>query len=179
MPNRPFAERNGWRLYAHPAFGDAFDVLNAAVAKLKQQAPHAYTNHPKAKLLKRVLDLILDEIPRDPNAPAFQLGNTLGASHRHWRRAKFLGRFRLFYRFSSAHRVIICAWVNDEATLRKAGSATDPYSVFSKRLREDNPPDDWDDLVRAAASARQPAVSVQPARGAVARASRDPGKGKR
>ena len=126
--------------------------------------PHTYASHPKAKLLKRISDLILDEIPRDPNATEFQLGNTLGAGHRHWRRAKFLGRFRLFYRFSSAHKAIIYAWVNDEATLRKAGSPTDPYVVFSRRLREGNPPDDWDDLVRTsetAASGRNPRVTLE------------------
>lgn len=37
-----------------------------------------------------------------------------------------------------------------ESTLRKAGSRTDPYEIFNKRLREGNPPDDWDDLFRKA-----------------------------
>ncbi len=119
MHRGPFAKRNGWHPYAHPAFGDEFQNLSDAVHKLKQEQPNTYAEHPKAKLLKRVLVLILDEIPRDPNAPEFQLGNTLGPTHRHWRRAKFLGRFRLFYRFSSAHKAIIYAWVNDESTLEK------------------------------------------------------------
>ena len=118
--------------------------------ELKKRQPDLYTVHPKAKLLKRILDLILDEIPRDPNTAEYQLGNTLGPSHRHWRRAKFLGRFRLFYRFSSFHKAFVYAWVNDESTLRKAGSRTDPYLIFEKRLREGNPPDDWDDLFRKA-----------------------------
>jgi toxin YhaV len=144
----PFADRNGWRLYAHPAFGDVFEGLGDAVQELKEKRPKSYPSHPKTKLLKRILDLILDEIPRDPNAVEFQLGNTLGPAHRHWRRAKFLGRFRLFYRFSSVHKAIIYAWVNDEATLRKAGSRTDPYRIFNQRLRDGNPPDDWDDLFR-------------------------------
>ena len=150
MPPGPFDVRHGWSLYAHPAFGDALTQLQAAVAKVKQQQPQAHVHHPKAKLLKRVLDLILDEIPRDPNAPEFRLGNALGPAHRHWRRAKFLGRFRLFYRFSSVHKTIIYAWGNDEATLRKAGSRTDPYAIFHNRLREGNPPDNWDDLFRTA-----------------------------
>ena len=150
MPPGPFAERNGWRLYAHPAFGDALERLSDAVQKLKQQQPGTFAQHPKTKLLKRILDLILEEIPRDPNAAEFQLGNTLGSAHRHWRRAKFLGRFRLFFRFSSAHRAIIYAWVNDQNTLRKAGSQTDPYVIFNKRLREGNPPDNWDGLFRDA-----------------------------
>ncbi len=106
-------------------------------------------------MLKRVVDLSLEEIPRDPNAGEYQLGNTLGLARRHWRRAKFLGRFRLFYRFSSVHKAIVYAWVNDESTLRKAGSRTDPYFVFEKRLREGNPLDDWDELFRKAGGAKE------------------------
>ena len=52
---------------------------------------------PAAKFLARLTALILDQIPRDPNAPAYGLANTLGPTYRHWRRAKFLGRFRLFF----------------------------------------------------------------------------------
>jgi toxin YhaV len=150
MPPQPFGRSNGWDLYAHPAFAEPFDELREAVEELQRTHPDSFAEHPKAKLLKRVLQLILKEIPRDPNATEFQLGNTLGPAHRHWRRAKFLGRFRLFCRFSSAHRAIIYAWVNDESSLRKAGSRTDPCALFQKRLRQDRPPDDWDDLLGTA-----------------------------
>ena len=139
-------ERNGWKLYAHPAFAQKFDSLIETVEGLEQKHSQSHRNHPKAKLLKRILDLILIEIPRDPNATEFQLGNTLGPAYRHWRRAKFLGRFRLFFRFSSTHKAIVYAWVKDETTLRKAGAQSDPYAVFLKRLQEGNPPDSWDDL---------------------------------
>ena len=50
-------------------------------------------------------------------------------------------------------KAIIYAWVNDEATLRKAGSRTDPYVIFNRRLRDGDPPDDWDDLFRKAKAA--------------------------
>src|ERR1039458_3912578 len=140
MPTEPFAYRNGWSLYVHPAFGDAFERLNDTVRRLRREQPGAHHEHPKAKLLKRVLELILEEIPRDPNAVEYQLGNTLGPAHRHWRRAKFLGRFRLFYRFSSVHKVILSSSGTAESTLRKAGSRTDPYIIFNKRLRDGNPP---------------------------------------
>jgi len=155
MPDTPFAQRNGWSLYAHQAFGDPFENLTDAVEQLQRKQPDTFTEHPKSKLLKRILDLILIEIPRDPNAAEFRLGNTLGPDARHWRRAKFLGRFRLFFRFSSTHKAIIYAWVNDESTLRKAGSHTDPYTIFNKRLRDGDPPNDWDDLFRSAAPASQ------------------------
>jgi toxin YhaV len=99
--------------------------------------------------------VILVEVPRDPNALEFQLGNTLGPAYRHWRRATFLGRFRLFFRFSSAHKAIVYAWVNDETTLRKAGAHSDPYAVFNRRLQGGNPPDDWEALLREAEAASE------------------------
>jgi toxin YhaV len=153
MPTRAVVERNGWSLYAHPAFSRPLESLILSVEALEKRKPQSYRAHPKTKLLKRVLDLILVEIPRDPNAADFQLGNTLGPAYRHWRRARFLSRFRLFFRFSSAHKAIVYAWVNDETTLRKAGAQTDPYAVFKKRLQEGNPPDAWDALFREAKSA--------------------------
>jgi toxin YhaV len=149
---RPAAltEGSGWKLYAHPAFSQRWESLIRTVEALAKRQPESYRNHPKAKLLKRVMDLVLVEIPRDPNAAEFQLGNTLGPAYRHWRRAKFLGRFRLFFRFSTAHRAIVYAWVNDETTLRKAGARSDPYAVFTRRLQEGNPPDNWDTLLQKA-----------------------------
>jgi toxin YhaV len=153
MSRAPLTERNGWKLYAHPAFSRRLETLIRTGEALEKQHSQNYRSHPKTKLLKRLLDLILIEIPRDPNTAEFQLGNTLGAAYRHWRRAKFLGRFRLFFRFSSTHKVIVYAWVNDETTLRKAGAHTDPYAVFTRRLQEGDPPDSWDTLFREAETA--------------------------
>jgi len=150
------ARKLGWQLYAHPAFSESFDALVADVARLRAADPRGYIQHPKTKLLKRIIDLIEIEIPRDPGAAEFSLGNTLGPSHRHWRRAKFLGRFRLFFRYSSKARVIIYAWVNDENTLRKAGGRNDPYSVFSRLIRKGDPPDDWAALMKEAAAFERP-----------------------
>jgi toxin YhaV len=141
-----------WRLFAHPAFSETFDALMAEVARLRAADPNDFAQHPKAKLLKRIVDLVEVEIPRDPGATEFSLGNTLGPAHRHWRRAKFLGRFRLFFRYSSKDRVIIYAWVNDENTLRKAGGRNDPYAVFGALLRKGRPPDGWDALMKEAAA---------------------------
>src|SRR5277367_109991 len=140
---RPFAERSGWRLFRHAEFRQTVDQLAGEVERLTVTRPQDWQSHPKAKLLRRILDLIEVEIPRDPNASEFAQGNTLGPTHRHWRRAKFLGRFRLFFRFDSASRVIVYAWVNDENTLRKAGARSDPYEVFRHKLAAGNPPDDW------------------------------------
>jgi toxin YhaV len=154
-PDVSFAERYGWRLYRASAFDKAVQSLEADVARAASDRPDTFTAHPKAKLLARINQLVFEEIPRDPNANAFGLGNTLGAAHRHWRRAKFLQRFRLFYRFDSTSRIIIYAWINDENTLRKAGSRSDPYAVFKKRLDDGDPPDGWDDLLRDASKPRR------------------------
>ncbi len=88
----------------------------------------------RAKPLLRVVDLITVGILRNPVAAEFEQSNILRADARRWRRAKFLQRFRLCFRFDSRARVIVYAWVNDEGTLRKAGAATDPYRVFRKML---------------------------------------------
>jgi len=79
-------------------------------------------------------------VPRDPNAAEFRQGNTLGADNRHWFRAKSHERYRLFYRFSSKEKVIVYAWANDQSTLRKTGSKTDPYAVSRTILDAGNPP---------------------------------------
>jgi toxin YhaV len=148
---------NGWSLLEYPAFRDPLQELAAAVEALRKKQPEGYAHHPKAKLLARIDDLVFKEIPTDPNAAVYQLGNTLGADYRHWRRAKFLGRFRLFFRFSSAQKLIVYAWVNDESTMRKAGAQTDPYAVFTKKLQAADPPDKWEDLVRASVPLSLPA----------------------
>lgn len=155
MSKKPSAKPR-WQLFVHPAFSETFDALVGEVKRLRAVEAEGYREHPKAKLLKRILDLIEVEIPRDPAAKEYSLGNTLGPSHRHWRRAKFLGRFRLFFRYSSKANVIIYAWVNDESTLRQAGGRNDPYSVFGGLLRKGRPPDDWDALVKEAAALKTP-----------------------
>jgi toxin YhaV len=109
-------------------------------------------------LLARIQILIYDEIPRDPNAAEYAQGNTLGPAHRHWKRAKFLQRFRLFFRFDSKSKIIIYAWVNDENTQRKAGAKTDPYAVFEKRLRQGYPPSNWGELLADAGNTASPLV---------------------
>ena len=141
--------RNGWRIILHPLFRDQLLRLQRGVEASRQADPHNWESKPQAKLLKRVTDLVLTEIPRDPAAPEFEQGATLGRDAQGWRRAKFLSRFRMFFRFHSASKVIAIAWVNDENTLRKAGASSDPYTVFRAMLVRGNPPSGWDALVKA------------------------------
>ena len=147
--------KSGWKLFVHTAFSEKLDALVAEVERLRTADRKGYKQHPKTKLLKRIVDLIEVEIPRDPGASKYALGSTLGPEYRHWRRAKFLGRFRLFFRYSSKDRVIIYAWINDQNTLRKAGGRNDPYTIFTSLLRKGRPPDGWDALIREAATLKQ------------------------
>lgn len=153
-PRQPaaFDTRNGWRLYLYPAFQATYDGLVATVERLAATDPTGYTSYPKTKLLTRITQIILDEIPADPGHKDYRQGKALGEQHKNWFRAKFFqNRFRLFYRFDSTAKIIIYCWVNDENTLRKAGAKTDPYAVFAKMLAAGDPPDGWDDLLTCVA----------------------------
>lgn len=144
-------ERHGWHLHAHPLFLDQLERLLMAVQRAKRGDPVGWQRKADARLLAALRGLLLDRIPRDPLAPEFRQGNTLGRDRRHWFRAKFGGnRFRLFFRADSRARVIVYAWVNDRDTLRKAGASSDPYVVFAAMLAGGNPPDDWPALLAAA-----------------------------
>ncbi len=144
-------ERQGWRLHAHPLFLDQVERLLAAVERAKRSDPEGWRGKADARLLAAIRALVLDRIPRDPLAPEFRQGNTLGRERRHWFRAKFAGnRFRLFFRADSLAQVIVYAWVNDRDTLRKAGASSDPYAVFAGMLEGGNPPDDWPALLAVA-----------------------------
>ena len=90
-----------------------------------------YRQHPTVKLFASIIRLIREVIPSDPNAARFRLTGAL----RTFRRAKNLGmppRYRLFWVFSERHRTIVFLYLNDETTLRKEGSSSDPYAVFSR-----------------------------------------------
>jgi toxin YhaV len=55
----------------------------------------------------------------------------------------------LFYRFSSKPvRIIVHAWLNDEATLRKEGAKTDVYAVFQRMLARGEVPSDIAELMK-------------------------------
>ena len=141
---------NGWRLYVHPLFDQQLRRLVEQVEVLAANDPVGYKQQPAAKLLATINRHIREIIPRDPGAAEFRQGNILGSDNRHWFRAKFHERYRLFYRFSSREKVIIYAWVNDERTLRKSGSRTDPYRVFRAMLEAGDPPKTVDQLLKRA-----------------------------
>lgn len=159
-PRPQGVEVHGWIVLAHPLFLGQIEKLAVAVEKERKKVPKAPPSG-SAKLLAHLLDLAFEHIPRDPGNPAYRQGGTLGDKRKHWFRAKTgNGRYRLFYRFHTAARIIVLAWVNDEQSLRSYGSRTDAYAVFARMLDRGNPPDDWDALV-AAASEGEPVAKAR------------------
>lgn len=143
-------QRHGWTLLFHQGVVAQLGKLQAAAARAEQNDSQGYESNANVKLLRALSQLILEVIPTDPARDEYRQGNTLGTAYRHWRRAKIGRRFQLFFRYDSRSRVIVFAWVNDEQTLRSAGSRSDPYAVFEKMLGQGNPPDDWNALIATA-----------------------------
>lgn len=141
---------NRWSIFAHPVFLDQLEGLIEEVEARRARDTGTWRKKNCSKRLAAIFRLVSESIPADPGAPAFRLGSTLGAHRKHWFRARFYQQYRLFYRFDSAMKVIVLAWVNDENTLRTYGSKTDVYAIFRGMLDGGNPPDDFDMLMQAA-----------------------------
>ena len=152
---------NGWTLYELPSFKTQKAKLDAEVAKQKAKDPDRWESAASAKLSQALENLTLRVIPSDPGAKQFRLGNTLGKGRKHWFRAKFgNGRYRLFYQYNLAAKVIIYAWVNDANTLRTYESKADAYAVFKTMLDKGNPPASWEGLAQAVKAAEEPVKDV-------------------
>ena len=138
-----------WTLLFHPQIVGQLARLARAVEQARRRDPKGWTQNANVKLLAATRKLMFEVVPGDPARPEYRQGSTLGAEYRHWFRVKFGGRFRLFFRYDSRSRIIVYAWVNDESTLRKAGSKSDPYAMFRRMLDHDDPPDGWRALLDA------------------------------
>ena len=141
--------RDGWALLCWEAFATTWDALVADVVQRREQDPERYKAHPSTKLLKRLSDVVLNEVPDSPGHERYLLKTTLGNDAKFWRRAKFNRRFRLFFRYRSDGMLIVYAWLNDEETLRQAGGKSDPYTVFRAMLERGKPPSSWQELMDA------------------------------
>ncbi|SOD89438.1 type II toxin-antitoxin system YhaV family toxin [Caenispirillum bisanense] len=144
---------NGWRLAFHPLLLDHLEDLLVQVDRARARDPEGWMHRRSARMLAGLVRLILDDIPSDPTRDAYRQGNTLGGTHRHWFRAKLFQRYRLFFRYRAAERIIVYAWVNDDDGQRAAGSRNDPYAVFRHMLSSGRPPDDWETLLTEASEA--------------------------
>jgi len=142
-------QRHGWTLFFHACLVEQLQRLKLAADQAQAADPSGFEANANVKLLRALGQLILETVPTDPAREEYRQGNTLGTAYRHWRRAKIGRRFRLFFRYDSKTRVIVFAWVNDENTLRSAGSKSDPYAVFQKMLARGYPPAGWSALLAA------------------------------
>ncbi len=140
-------QSQGWTLLFHDCLVHQLERLFAACDRARASDPEGWKTNSNVKLFNALSRLMLKTIPSDPGHPEFRQGTTLGRAHRHWRRARTGRRFRLFFRYDTASKIIIYAWVNDQKTLRQAKGKNDPYTVFKKMLDQGNPPDDWDQLL--------------------------------
>lgn len=148
-------EVNGWTIYAHPCFIEQFESLIEEVEALKRRLPQEYVRKNASKRLAAIEKLAFDVIPSNPESEDFRQGGTLGDDRKHWFRAKFFQQYRLFFRYHKPSRLIVLGWVNDDATKRAYGSASDAYKIFAKMLDKKRPPDDWDSLLAEAIGASE------------------------
>lgn len=114
---------NGWTLFTHPLFAQQYQALKDKVEVLKAKAPQDYTKKNDTKRLAAIYKLVFEIIPQDPALPDYRQGKTLGDNNKHWFRAKFFQQYRLFFRYHLESKIIVYAWVNDEAS-------HDKYCVF-------------------------------------------------
>ncbi|HGM0544003.1 TPA: type II toxin-antitoxin system YhaV family toxin, partial [Neisseria gonorrhoeae] len=117
MPDSPM-QINGYTIYEHECFTQQLDRLATTIESQKRSEKSSRSE--EAKLLERILGEI-ENIALNPDSPEYRLGKTLGPEYKFWRRAKFMGRYRLFFRYDSNSKIIILAWVNDSGTKRTYG----------------------------------------------------------
>ncbi|WP_425484192.1 type II toxin-antitoxin system YhaV family toxin [Allomesorhizobium camelthorni] len=146
---------NGWSIYAQPVFLEQLECLIEEVEARKLRDPVNYRKKNCTKRLAAITRLVTKDIPADPAAAQFRQGDSLSSGRKHWFRAKFFQQYRLFFRFDSASKIIVLAWVNDDDTLRAYGSKTDAYATFKSMLDSGNPPDDFKALLKTAKAAAE------------------------
>ena len=138
-----------WKLFYFKIFDEQIKALVKDVSHLRDIDPDNYKEHPTTKLLAKVTRAIRNRVLSNPLAPQVNLGKTLGKKFSHYKRIKegMPDRYRAFFRFQSSDKSVIMIWMNNEFTLRKAGSKTDVYNVFLKMLENQEVPSKWKDLV--------------------------------
>jgi toxin YhaV len=144
---------NGWSIFAHTLFLGQLQELSTQVERLRQKDPRNYHSKNATKRLAAIAKLAFKVIPQDPTRSEYRQGTTLGDEYKHWFRAKFFQQYRLFFRYHQEAKVIVFAWVNDNASKRAYESKADAYRVFKKMLEKGNPPDSWEALLSEAKQA--------------------------
>lgn len=140
---------NGWLVLFGPAFSPRYEELREEARRLKAKlSPEAYRGHLTVKLAAAVFRLVTTIVPRDPDAPRFRLKGNLAS----FRRARGQGlppRYRLFWVFSSQHKIIIFLYLNAEGVPRKEDDRRDVYAVFERMVRRGEIGPDFDSAYAA------------------------------
>lgn len=139
---------NGWRIFAHECLLLQIEKVGGSVAWMVSSGETTKIHRNRQQFLKALKRVMREVVPAAPGSPEHRLGHTLGQESTHWFRVKFLNQMRLFYRFDSASKIIVYAWVNGEDTLRAYGSKSDAYTVFKKMLDRGNPPSTFEELLQ-------------------------------
>lgn len=126
--------KNNYWLKAHEIFFQRTVELNNEVKALSRKlSSEALKQHETVKLAHRVYKATLETIPENPDHPSY----CLKADLKKYRRYKQgLGRYRLFFAFSTTPRIILYLYLNDRASLRKEGDKNDPYERFRTFVRQ-------------------------------------------
>ena len=142
---------NDREIYRVKRFREQYHEIVETVEALRKNNPKTYKKHSKTKFLKRLHNVIYNDVLADPLNRKFQLSNTL-KKHREWRRVKggLPNRYRLFFRFYSKQKRIVFVWMNEEGTLRNKGGKYDVYTVFEGLLEKCLIPDNYKDLFKDA-----------------------------
>ena len=139
---------NQWRIFAHPLFISQLEELTNKVERLRQKYPQDYQKKNATKRLAAINKLAFEIIPQESTRKEYRQGNTLGKEYKHWFRAKFFQQYRLFFRYHQQQKIIVYVWVNDEKSKRAYESKTDAYRIFAKMLDNNNPPNNWQTLLK-------------------------------
>lgn len=139
---------NGWNIFAHPLFLIQVETLILQVEQLQKKDPITFNKKNAAKRLAAINYLAFNKIPENPTDSEYRQGKTLGDDYKHWFRAKFFQQYRLFFRYHLESKIIIYAWVNDDDTKRSYQSKSDAYLTFQKMLKNNKPPNNWNELLK-------------------------------
>ena len=142
-----FKRYSGWLLLAHPHFLDQFSWWERQAKKAIKSNPKTYHLDDKVKLFAHLEKRVFEDIPADPANPNWRIGNSLGPENKAWKRAKFGGQYRLFFRYDSRARIIVYGWANDVSTLRSYENQDDAYLTFQKLLGSGKVPSRWEELL--------------------------------
>lgn len=142
-----FERYRGWLLLAHPHFLDQYSWWQNQVQKAIRENPGGFQLDEKVKLFAHLEKRVFEDIPQDPANPNWRIGNSLGPENRAWRRAKFGGQYRLFFRYDSKTKIIVYGWANNTSTLRAYENPDDAYLTFQKLLNSGKVPTRWEELL--------------------------------